>query len=42
MTEYERTGSDTDLQAIDQVRAAHVAALNAGDARAWAAQYTDD
>jgi ketosteroid isomerase-like protein len=42
MTEYERTGSDTDLQAIDQVGAAHVAALNAGDDRAWAAQFTDD
>jgi uncharacterized protein (TIGR02246 family) len=42
MTKYDRTGRDTDLQAIDQVRAAHVAALNAGDARAWAAQFTDD
>jgi uncharacterized protein (TIGR02246 family) len=42
MTEYERTASHTDLQAIDQVRAAHVAALNAGDAQAWAAQFTDD
>ena len=42
MTEYERTGGHTDLQAIDQVRTAHVAALNAGDGRAWAAQFTDD
>jgi uncharacterized protein (TIGR02246 family) len=42
MTDYERTGSETDLEAIDRVRAAHVAALNAGDAEAWAAQFTDD
>ena len=42
MAEYERTGSDTELKAIDHVRAAHVAALNAGDGLAWAAQFTDD
>jgi uncharacterized protein (TIGR02246 family) len=42
MTEYERTGNDVDLKAIDVVRDAHVAALNAGDARAWAAQFADD
>jgi uncharacterized protein (TIGR02246 family) len=42
MTDYERTGSETDLEAIDRVRAAHVAALNAGDAEAWTAQFTDD
>jgi uncharacterized protein (TIGR02246 family) len=42
MTEFERIGSETDLQAIDEVRDAHVAALNAGDAEAWAAQFTDD
>jgi uncharacterized protein (TIGR02246 family) len=42
MIDYERTGSETDLEAIDRVRAAHVAALNAGDAEAWAAQFTDD
>jgi uncharacterized protein (TIGR02246 family) len=38
MTEY--AGSQTYLKAIDKVRDAHVAALNAGDARAWAAQFT--
>jgi uncharacterized protein (TIGR02246 family) len=38
MTEY--AGSEADLKAIDRVRDAHVAALNAGDAQAWAAQFT--
>lgn len=42
MSKSERTGSETDLKAIDRVRGAHVAALNAGDAEAWAAQFTDD
>ena len=42
MTKYERIGSETDLEAIDRVRDAHVAALNAGDAKAWVAQFTDD
>src|SRR4051794_9766386 len=39
MTEY---GSETDLKAIDRVRDAHIAALNAGDAQAWAAQFTSE
>jgi hypothetical protein len=42
MTEYARVGSETDLEAIGRVRDAHVAALNAGDAEAWVAQFTDD
>ena len=42
MTNYEHTGSELDLKAIDRVRDAHVAALIAGDAGAWAAQFTDD
>jgi uncharacterized protein (TIGR02246 family) len=42
MTDYEHTGTEADLEAIDRVRDAHVAALNAGDAGAWAAQFTDD
>jgi len=42
MAEYERIGSETDLEAIERVRDAHVAALNAGDAKAWVAQFTDD
>ena len=42
MSDNERTGSESDLETIDRVRAAHVAALNAGDAEAWAAQFTDD
>ena len=28
MTDYERIGSETDLEAIDRVRDAHVAALS--------------
>jgi uncharacterized protein (TIGR02246 family) len=42
MTGHEQTGNDADLKAIEVVRDAHVAALNAGDARAWVAQFTDD
>lgn len=42
MTNQERVGSEVDLQAIDRVRDAHVAALNAGDAQAWVAQFTED
>ncbi|MCG6909984.1 MAG: SgcJ/EcaC family oxidoreductase [Deltaproteobacteria bacterium] len=42
MNAYEHTGSEVDLKAIDSVRDAHVAAVNGGDARAWAAQFTDD
>jgi uncharacterized protein (TIGR02246 family) len=42
MKEYEHTGSEVDLKAIDNVRDAHVGAVNAGDARTWAAQFTDD
>ena len=42
MNDYKRTGSEVDLKAIDSVRDAHVTALNAGDARAWVAQFTDD
>jgi ketosteroid isomerase-like protein len=38
MTEHEQTGNEVDLKAINVVRDAHVAALNGGDARAWAAQ----
>src|SRR5919106_4266928 len=42
MTEYEHIGSEIDQEAITSVREAHVAALNAGDAEAWVAQFTDD
>jgi uncharacterized protein (TIGR02246 family) len=42
VNEYEQTGKGSDLKAIEVVREAHVAALNAGDAQAWAAQFTDD
>ena len=42
MDDYEHAGNEADLKAIDSVRDAHVAALNAGDARAWAALFTDD
>jgi uncharacterized protein (TIGR02246 family) len=42
MSKAERIGSETDLEAIDKVRETHVVALNAGDAEAWVAQFTDD
>ena len=42
MNVYEHTGNEVDLKAIDSVGDAHVAALNAGDARVWAALFTDD
>lgn len=42
MTRYEHTGSERDLETIDRVREAHVVALNAGDAEAWAGKFTDD
>lgn len=42
MSKAERIGSETDLEAIDRVRETHVAAVNAGDAEAWVAQFTDD
>lgn len=42
MIKSERIGSEADLEAIDRVRDAHIAALNAGDAEAWVAQFTDD
>jgi uncharacterized protein (TIGR02246 family) len=42
MTKQERIGSQVDLEAIDTVRDAHIVALNAGDAEAWVAQFTED
>lgn len=42
MAEQVRTGKTEDLEAIDKVRDAHVAALNAGDAAGWAGQFADD
>ncbi len=42
MTEYARIGSETDVEAIDRVRDAHVAALSAADAEARVTQFTDD
>ena len=42
MTEYEHSGSSTDIQAIDRLRVAHVAAVNSGNAAAWVAQFADD
>ncbi len=35
-------GSAADLRAIDRVRDDHVAALNAGDADKWVAQFAED
>jgi len=42
MTKTARYGSEADLSSIDNVRDAHVAALNLNDASAWAAQFADD
>ena len=42
MNQDTRSRHDADIGAIDRVRDTHVAALNAGDAAAWAAQFTDD
>jgi uncharacterized protein (TIGR02246 family) len=42
MNDYEYTGSEVELKAIDSVRDAHVSAVNVGDAGAWVAQFTDD
>jgi uncharacterized protein (TIGR02246 family) len=39
---HARSNEDSDLGAIGKVRDSHVAALNAGDAGAWAAQFADD
>lgn len=35
-------GTSTDLSGIDHLREAHVAAVNSGDAEAWADCFTDD
>jgi uncharacterized protein (TIGR02246 family) len=42
MMDYERIGSEIDLNAIERVRNAHVVALNDDDAEAWVAQFTHD
>ena len=40
MNDYQQT--EDDMTAIDYLRDTHVAALNAGDAHAWATLFTDD
>lgn len=42
MTGPKLTGAAADIAALDAVREAHVAALNAGDAAGWAAQFAED
>jgi uncharacterized protein (TIGR02246 family) len=42
MTQSQMTGSPEDLEAIDRVRQAHVAALNRGDVEAWADLFAED
>jgi uncharacterized protein (TIGR02246 family) len=37
-----RYGNEADLKAIEKVRDHHVAAINAGNADAWAAQFAED
>src|SRR5713226_1065889 len=38
----ETTGTRSDLEAIERVRNAHVAALNAGDVDAWVGEFAED
>ena len=42
MTQDTRASADKDIIAIDRVRDSHIAALNAGDAGTWVAQFADD
>src|SRR5215510_16197108 len=42
MSQQEQSTSQADVEAINHVRAAHIAALNDGDVHAWVAAFTDD
>ncbi len=42
MTPLQKLGSPAELEAIDRVRHAHVAALNRGDVEAWAELFSED
>jgi uncharacterized protein (TIGR02246 family) len=42
MSPQEQSTNQADVQAINNVREAHIAALNAGDVDAWVAAFTND
>jgi len=42
MNDYQQSETKDDMTAIDYVRDTHVAALNSGEAHAWATLFTDD
>lgn len=42
MHQQEKMENQSDLQAINNVREAHIASLNNGDASGWAAAFTND
>lgn len=42
MTTADRRRTEADVEAIHQIREAHIASLNAGDADAWVRLFTDD
>ena len=42
MNQQEQKSNGADVEAINRVREAHIAALNAGDVNAWAAIFTED
>jgi uncharacterized protein (TIGR02246 family) len=42
MSQQEQSNPQTDVEAINHVRAAHIAALNDGDVNAWVAAFTND
>ena len=42
MKQQQQSTNQADVEAINNVREAHIAALNNGDADAWVAAFTDD
>ena len=42
MSQQEQSNPQADVEAINHVRAAHIAALNDGDVNAWVAAFTND
>jgi len=42
MSQQEQSNSQADVEAINHIRAAHIAALNDGDVNAWVAAFTND
>jgi ketosteroid isomerase-like protein len=42
MRQQEQSNHQVDVEALNHVREAHIAALNDGDVNAWVAAFTDD